>query len=316
MAKNFPLPIPNGWFSVCYSDELAVGEVKALHYFGQDLVAFRDAEGEAHVLDAYCPHLGAHLGVGGAVEGKSIRCPFHAWEFDGASGVCTNIPYAKRIPPKAGVEPWITREVNGFVLVWRHAEGKPPEWEIPEIAEATSENWSTPQRYEWTMQSQAQEIVENAADTAHFRYVHGTLNIPKSEVEQEGPFRHSRHPVKLDTPRGEVNGEIESRTLGLGLSVVQYRGIAETIQMMSTTPIDEDRIVHRKSFRQPKVDGQDPKGGAAAAIIKNIVKQLNQDVPIWEAKTYHSRPLLCEGDGPIAQYRKWASQFYSTGDEK
>ena len=112
-----------------------------------------------------------------------------------------------------------------------------------------------------------------------------------------------------------MNGEIEARTFGLGLSLVQYRGIAETIQLLSTTPIDESRVVHRKSFRQPKLDGQDPKGGAAAAIIKNIVKQLDQDVPIWEAKTYRARPLLCDGDGPIAQYRKWATQFYSLAGE-
>ena len=38
------------------------------------------------MLDAYCPHLGAHLAEGGRVQGESVRCPFHAWEFDGASG--------------------------------------------------------------------------------------------------------------------------------------------------------------------------------------------------------------------------------------
>ena len=32
------LPLPFGWFMVAYSDELAVGEVKPLYYFGRDLV--------------------------------------------------------------------------------------------------------------------------------------------------------------------------------------------------------------------------------------------------------------------------------------
>lgn len=314
MAKDFPLPIPNGWFSVCYSDELAVGEVKSMHYFGEELVAFRDEAGAPHVLDAFCPHLGANLGVGGKVEGTSIRCPFHGWEFDGESGECKGIPYAKRIPPAAAATPWPTRERNGFVLVWRHAERKPPEWEVPEIEIATSSEWSTPNRFEWVIETQPQEIAENAADSAHFRFVHGTLNVPNTDVELDGPFRHSLNRVELDTPRGVVNGEIEARTFGLGLSLVQYRGIAETIQLLSTTPIDGNRVIHRKSFRQPKVDGQDPKGGAAAAILKNIVKQLDQDVPIWAAKTYHERPMLCDGDGPIAPFRKWATQFYSGSD--
>jgi hypothetical protein len=36
-------------------------------------------------------------------------------------------------------------------------------------------------------------------------------------------------------------------------------------------------------------------------------------VPIWEHKTYRAKPLLADGDGPVAEYRRWfAQQFYST----
>jgi hypothetical protein len=41
------------------------------------------------------------------------------------------------------------------------------------------------------------------------------------------------------------------------------------------------------------------------------VKQLNEDIPIWENKRYLERPLLCDGDGPIAEFRRWCLQFYS-----
>ena len=46
-------PIPFGWYVMAYSDELAAGEVKALRYFGRDLVLFRTESGVAQVLDAY-----------------------------------------------------------------------------------------------------------------------------------------------------------------------------------------------------------------------------------------------------------------------
>ena len=52
-------------------------------------------------IDAFCPHLGAHLGYGGLVEESTIRCPFHAWRFDG-TGACVEVPYvmpAKWYPP-------------------------------------------------------------------------------------------------------------------------------------------------------------------------------------------------------------------------
>ena len=79
-------PYPIGWFRMLYADDLAVGEVKKLHRFGRELVAFRTESGRACVADAHCPHLGAHLGFGGEVVGEAIRCPFHHWEFEGESG--------------------------------------------------------------------------------------------------------------------------------------------------------------------------------------------------------------------------------------
>ena len=78
MKKRFPFSSnPVGWYAVALGEQLTVGGVLPLSYFGQDLVAFRGDDGVARVLDAYCPHLGAHLGHGGVVEGASIRCPFH-----------------------------------------------------------------------------------------------------------------------------------------------------------------------------------------------------------------------------------------------
>ena len=89
------LPIPSGWFQVLYSNELEVGQAKPLEYFDQELVAFRTESGQAKVVDAYCPHMGAHLGYGirdqaghgSAVVGESIVCPFHGWAYDG-EGKC------------------------------------------------------------------------------------------------------------------------------------------------------------------------------------------------------------------------------------
>ena len=54
------------------------------------------------------------------------------------------------------------------------------------------------------------------------------------------------------------------------------------------------------------------RGAPATAVqIRDIVKQMNEDIPIWENKQYLERPMLCDGDGPIAEYRRWMKQFYS-----
>ena len=65
------LPLPFGWFMMAYSDELSIGEVKPVHYFGQELVLWRGEDGKARMIDAYCKHLGAHLGYGGRVKGNA-----------------------------------------------------------------------------------------------------------------------------------------------------------------------------------------------------------------------------------------------------
>lgn len=63
---------------------------------GEQVAVFRGHTGEAHVVDAYCPHLGANLAAGGRVLGDCIECPFHGWQFQGSDGKCVRIPYAEK----------------------------------------------------------------------------------------------------------------------------------------------------------------------------------------------------------------------------
>ena len=51
------------------------------------------------------------------------------------------------------------------------------------------------------------------------------------------------------------------------------------------------------------------------ALIAEIARQVEQDIPIWEHKICRPTPILCDGDGPIAKYRRWFSQFYAEGQQ-
>ena len=267
---------------------------------------FRTEGGEVALLDAFCPHLGAHLGHGGVVDGDRIRCPFHAWEFDG-QGACRNVPYAKKIPPKAKVAPWHCVERNQIIWAWHHSQGAAPTWEIPEVAEVSSDDWTALERHSWTVRTHNQEIGENAVDRAHFRYVHGTTNVPESELKLDGHIRRAVQHVHMSTPRGEVKGQIEVEAHGMGCTITRFTGICETVLLLSHTPIDGGSVDSRFSFTQREADQG---SGVAAGVIKEVVRQMDQDIPIWEHKKYLPKPMLCDGDGPIPEYRKWASQFY------
>jgi cholesterol 7-dehydrogenase len=87
---------------------------------GLDVAVFRTEHGDVGVVEAYCPHLGANLAAGGIVEGDTLVCPFHGWEFN-CDGKCVKIPYAKdptKTPAEARVKKYTSMEINDQILVW------------------------------------------------------------------------------------------------------------------------------------------------------------------------------------------------------
>lgn len=310
MKDRFPFhPFPKGWFQVAYSEELWPGQLMPLKYFGKDLVLFRGEDCVAHVLDAHCPHLGAHLGYGGAVEGNAIKCPFHAWKFDG-NGTCVEVPYANKVPPLAKMKPWHVHEVNGLIMVWHDPEGGAPTWEVPAIPEYGNEDWTQYEKRRWTIRTRNQEMAENAVDSAHFLYVHGAPEKPVTTAEARGHILHVLSTTKYITPRGPAEGSVEVDAYGFGFTLTRFRGIVETLLVSSATAIDDQHVDIRFSFTIRSLGSASTTKGVGRAFLSEIERQLEQDIPIWENKVYFNRPLLCDGDGPIGLYRRWIRQFY------
>jgi phenylpropionate dioxygenase-like ring-hydroxylating dioxygenase large terminal subunit len=120
-------------------------------------------------IDPFCPHLGAHFGHGGTVEGETIRCPFHDFRFD-VQGKCVATGYRTNPPPKARARTWPVREVNGVLVVYHDAEGRPLQWEVPE---RSTSGWTPLLSRAWTLHSHPQETTENSVDIGHLIVVHG-----------------------------------------------------------------------------------------------------------------------------------------------
>ena len=309
-TRRFPFPLPNGWFAVAESDALRVGEVKRAFYLGRELVIFRTAAGRARVFDAYCPHLGAHLGVGGKVVGDTLQCPFHGWRFDG-DGRCVEVPYARRIPPQAAARAWQVVERYGLVFVWHHLEGKPVFYPLPEIPELESRDWIPPVRREWRVRTAIQEMAENDHDSAHFPAVHQGEYLPTA-VSYDGLIKTCVSPITRELPDGSgLAAELVRTSYSLGIATVSYRGIPGLgfIMLSVVTPVDEENVHMRWLLT---VTANLPET-AREEIIRGITEGtgVEADIPIWENKRFVPNPLLCDGDGPIAEFRRWAAQFYS-----
>lgn len=309
-----PNPIPDGWFRIAFCEDLKPGLVEPLRYFGRDLVLFVGESGTPVVLDAYCPHLGAHLAHGGRVEGETIRCPFHAWRF-AADGRCVEIPYAKRIPPRAAVRTWPTCIRNGMVFVWHHAQGAEPSWEVPEADEVGDSDWTPWVHRSWQIETHIQEIAENTSDPAHFTSVHGFPAIPDPKVSFAAHAYRSYTEFTAQRADGsEVETILDVQWSGMGIGITRTRGVLDLLFIGTHTPIEADIVDSRFSFSVCSARGLDPEHGAGRAFIDESVRQMEQDIPIWNNKRFHEKPTLCDGDGPIPEFRSWARQFYSASD--
>ncbi len=307
--KNYDFnPYPSSWIQIGWSHELRRGQVRAIRCLGRELVLFRGEDGDARVVDAYCPHLGAHLGVGGSVVGNDLRCPFHGWEFDGA-GACTRIPYAKKIPKRARLDAWRVREVNGQILIWHDADGRAPWFTIPELPEFSSKEWTKPRIYETTIRTRWRELVENGVDRGHFFALHNFPEPPALEFRTDGP-RFSMTSRVLWRRFGierEVSLDIDA--YGAGFAVTRGRGEAPFIVLGCPMPIDEHSIVHRQAVIVSRRLPPGVRSLVARFVGWTAMREFRRDVPIWQNKVVVPRPVLCDGDGPIVRFRTWARQF-------
>ncbi len=309
--RRFPFPIPFGWYQVAFPSDLAPGEVTAVEYWGREMVLWRDMGGTFHLQDAFCPHLGAHLAYGGSVDGDLLTCPFHGWKFDG-DGACSNIPYSQRTNRKARVRTYPVVERNGFVLAWYHPFEEDPKWEIPVIDEIGDPAWSDFYASSYVIRTIPQEMSENGADPAHFRFVHGTDTVADvEEYNTDGPCSSMLSKQTYVTPRGVTEGRIDVYNYGPGFSKVWFSGIVDAINIATTTPIDENSTQVRFNFIVRKFDDEKVTSTVADAFVKEINKQIQEDRPIWEHKRFLPSPALADTDGPILKFRKWYSQFYA-----
>lgn len=318
VVRRFPFhPYPNSWFVVAFSEELPAKGVMSLRYFGTELVLFRTEDGVARVLDAYCPHLGAHLGCGGVVEGDRLRCPFHGWRFNGESGKCVEVPFASKIPPRAGVRSWPVREQDGAILVWHHADGQPPTWEVPSIH---NDDWSDAHYFKWQLRTCCQEILENTVDTAHLPTVHDALEPGGyAPISTAGPLLRHELSIKWDGAYIGFAGTTLDVKLDVsvhGLGVIHVDTFAAMVGMQArqrifATPIDADHIHLRAALHVRKLGDPETTKSVAEMFRNGFATDFVKDFPIWENKMYRAQPMLSEADGPIGVYRRWCKQFYS-----
>lgn len=337
---DVPPVYPNGWFAVLDSDQLKAGQLKYVSALGEHLAVFRSTEGQVYILDAFCPHLGANVAVGGMViNDNCVQCPFHGWTFRGEDGKCVNIPYADKIPEgTSNIKKWISYEVNTLIFVWYHVEGIDPSW-YPEPIDVIHQNkWWYRGRNEYYVNCHIQEVPENGADVAHLSILHSPFVLAGSDLigMKRTWAKFAQHTWQASWSACKTAGNehigrmwLHNETLifgrfktfimdvdtnQIGPAYVEMNintTVGPMIILQTVTPMEPfvQKVVHKMFY---------PLHMSLYGTITFFTERIlfERDVIIWNHKTYRSKPVLTNEESSINKHRKWYNQFYSPNSKR
>jgi phenylpropionate dioxygenase-like ring-hydroxylating dioxygenase large terminal subunit len=142
---------------------------------GEDLVAFRDSQGQIGFLAAHCPHRGASLFFGRNEE-AGLRCVYHGWKFD-AHGNCLdmpNEPAESDFKHKVKATAYPAAEHGGLIWIYMGPSHLHPE--LPQM------EWThVPDSHRWLgktfIESNYVQSLEAGQDPSHSSFLHRWFTV-------------------------------------------------------------------------------------------------------------------------------------------
>jgi cholesterol 7-dehydrogenase len=182
------------------------------------------------------------------------------------------------VPQSAKAKSWPCDELNGFILVWYHAEQEEPNWKAPLIPEIAAKKWTYGGRSEYRVNAHIQEIPENGSDIAHLDCLHGPSMLYGSDLKATlngkrdnriAPFlKHHwsviwardpeekhvavsklHHEIRVFGRLSFISVEVEAKQIGPGLVYLTFTSplFGRCILFESVTPVEPmvQRVLHR-----------------------------------------------------------------------
>src|SRR5690348_2636917 len=173
------------WLPALLPSELPINDSDPIRFriLGEDLIAFRDTNGQPGFLAENCPHRGASLFFGRNEE-SGLRCVYHGWKFD-AAGQCVdmpNEPAESDFKHKVQATAYPCVERAGMVWTYMGPMNPPPplpalEWmHLPESHQVASKRV---QYSNWV------QGMEGDIDQSHVSFLHSRLNPDTDRDERK-----------------------------------------------------------------------------------------------------------------------------------
>lgn len=326
----------NFWYPVALSEEVKADEPLRVEILSLKFVAFRDADGAAHVLSDTCVHRGGSLGKGWVKDGCVI-CPYHGWRYNG-SGKCTTVPsigYDGKPPPRAKVDSYPVQEKYGLVFAFL---GDLPEQERPTlmpIDEYDDDAWRASETMVLPVNYYYERSIENGLDPAHNEFVHPThgyagenpsYKVPDMTVKElefgcymggEMDSSEYKEPTMRQVRDGAGKTHAGTGTHGPNsmYTWIEFTADKAFHQYMWEAPIDGNRtriffVNLRNMILDPAMDERVKERNLV--IAHQDIDVLGELDPI-RTPASNTKEILMPADKAVLRYREWMKQWEDKG---
>ncbi|MEU4298835.1 Rieske 2Fe-2S domain-containing protein [Kitasatospora aureofaciens] len=307
------MTVHHGWYLLAFRSELA-DEITPLAIGPRRLIALREDE-RLRVLDASCPHRGAHLGYGGRREGDCVVCPFHG----------------KRIGLGDSSKHWSVAEHQalewGDAVFVRLSDDPAGDRGFEQSLKGWKTDYPLVAAVSLPVDVPSEYVVENAFDPDHFKAVHGVpgnqgmatrigehgeLVIEGQFLMQASPWQDARRleEIRWEAVRtGRVRWDFKPR--------FHAQAFSPNVVVTEFGPESERQVIVTGSV--PSAGGgctarvaigvREHQRAALPALLGGSEKALAEDKVVWEHLDHAMTPRYDARDAPVLAFRRFCADF-------
>jgi phthalate 4,5-dioxygenase oxygenase subunit len=155
---------------------------------GEELIAFKDTDGNIGLVDNYCPHRRASLFFGRNEE-CGLRCVYHGWKFD-VNGNCVDMPSEpaeSNFKDKVKITSYPCLDMGGVIWTYMGPPDKqppPPKFEWTQVPDTHRGVTKVKQEGNWS------QALEGGIDSIHATYLHNNDITNAARYEQRATVAH------------------------------------------------------------------------------------------------------------------------------
>ena len=214
------------WMPALLSDEIECdSQPVRVRLMGENLVAFRDSNGDVGLIQELCPHRGASLFLARNEE-CGLRCLYHGWKFD-VSGKILDMPTENNneaIIDRIHATAYPVQEIGGIIWAYMGPKGDEPP---PINFEFTKYPDSHLVHTKMHIQCNWVQCLEGVLDSAHANYLHSDTFKPTAN-SLSSDYRGDSLVVDRPSGDGQPRFEIENTSYGFRYAAIR-RAMTEEV---------------------------------------------------------------------------------------